>query len=150
MIQVTRKLIQAGSSPVQYIPPASRGAAIRTKQMTSIVLEIVKDTFDSVKDWKVAVAKAAATFQTYLQDKLVGTQWEHIKVWKARAKARDGKTISMMTIARIPAEKTEDMLKPSGNGVSKVFAREFIDPTLPRDHKFTNLWLQTNKCQKPK
>ena len=25
MIQVTRKLIQAGPSPVQYIPPASRG-----------------------------------------------------------------------------------------------------------------------------
>ena len=109
---------------MQYIPPASRGAAIKTKQMTSIVLEIVKDTFDSEKDWKDAVAKAAATFQTYLQDKLVGTQWEHIKVWKAWAKVREGKTISMMTIARIPAEKTVDMLKPSGNGASRVFATE--------------------------
>ena len=39
----------------------------------------------------------------------------------------------MMTIARIPTETTEDMFKPSGCGVSKVFTREFIDPTLPRD-----------------
>ena len=65
MIQVTRKLIQAGSSPVQYIPLASRGASIRTKQMTFIVLEIVKVTFDLEKDWEDAVAKAAATFETY-------------------------------------------------------------------------------------
>ena len=42
------------------------------------------------------------------------------------------------------------MLKPSGSGVSKVFTREFIDPTLPRDHLFTNLWLQTSKLSEAK
>ena len=42
--QATRKLVQAGTAPVQYNPPASKGSAIKTEHMTSIVLEIVRKT----------------------------------------------------------------------------------------------------------
>ena len=92
---------------------------------------------------------ATSTFQTFLQQQMVDTQWAQIKVWKTRTKLIEGKTASIQAIVRVPVCKSEKILKPSGFK-EIVFAREFIDPALARTYKYTNLWMQTDKYAEAK
>ena len=53
--QTTRKLRQLGNTAVVYNPPAARGQAPVTQQMSTIVIELEKRVFADDKDWKLAV-----------------------------------------------------------------------------------------------
>ena len=50
--QMTRKLIQCGSQPVMYSPPAAKGKAPIVEEMCTLVLEIPKKVFGKDEDWK--------------------------------------------------------------------------------------------------
>ena len=144
--QTTRKFVQLGSEPVKYEPPTSRGPTLRIESMRTIVLEIIKGTFDE-KQWKEQAINADSTFLQYIKPILEGTRWANARPSRCRPSIYDGKTTSMQSFVRIPDACVSACLKRSGMGDDRVYARVFTErgPEEPRAH--VNIWLNDRNLE---
>ena len=144
--QTTRKFVQLGSELVNYEPPASRGPTLRIEPMRTVVLEIIKGTFDE-KQWKEQAMNADSAFLQYIKPILEGTRWANARPSRCRPSIYDGKTTSMQSFVRIPDACVSACLKRSGMGDDRVYARVFTErgPEEPRAH--ANIWLNDRSLE---
>ena len=141
--QHTFKLVQVGSQPVEYSPPAARGIAPTVTPMTTLVLELPRRVFKEEKDWKQAVLGAEKACTTLLRNELQNTQWNDTKVARCMPRHNDGQTTSLQAFVRIPTPFAALLLRKSGTNDANIFVRPFVDKTQPTETEYTNLWLDT-------
>jgi hypothetical protein len=143
--QLSCKLVQLGSTPVTYNPPAARGKAPVVTPMGTVVLEIPRRVWTQETDWKRAVTEACATFTAFVRPALKETEWSDYKISRCAPKVVDGRTTAMEAFARVPLTCIPAILSKSGLTESHVFARLWVDKSdADAPPQYRNLWMDTS------